>query len=259
MQVKGQILELLDVNMVIAILMGAATVVVLALLIYFTFFLKKKGNAQEPEKTKPVMGDSFEHCELNEIMGYDFIQIKTPVRTATDIVKDEKPIQKTFEQSQGIGMQERQVSTTGAKEKGYEDEPIPTKEEQQKNREQEKKNEEFERRAEEEQMVETTPEVLSAIIGNTEEWIDSTEWSETDQLLEKRTAFETMMDGIEVKNNELEEVIEEETDSNLEAKPQDRKSYDEINNDLYDKIEHFQEEMSNYQTSEEEDKILSEL
>ena len=246
----------LDLNLAAAIILAVATVFVMALLVYFLIFANKDKAkpGQNPSKSK---NNGYGHCDLNDIMGYDFVQVKTPQLAVPQPVVNEKT--QRFTDSQGIGMTDRPVSTTGAKPKGYDDEPEITPEQQKKNAEQQKKNEEFERRAREEQKTEVTEEFIAAIGA-----AENAPWPEYNETIERRKAFENMLndgkfDDMLDENYDEDENEDEsfESGNNLASEPQEATLYNDNLNQMYDMIEEIKEASNKF--TDEQEEILSEL
>lgn len=253
----------LDANLVAAILFAVLSVGVLALLVYFVKFSKRGNPKPETQRPKPKKG-SYGYCELNDIMGYDFVQIKTPELTVSNLIKSKpaegKPV-KRYSDSQAIGMTDRPVSTTGARPQGYDDEPDITTDQKKKIEEQKKKDAEATPAALEEHRTEVTEEFITAIGA-----AENAEWPEINQVIKRRNAFESMLN-----DGKLDDMIGDddedyddydgepsETGNNLASAPQEKDLYNENLGKMREIAEEISETIRD-SISDEQEKLLSEM
>ena len=237
----------IDVNLISAALLMLLSVAVLAVIVLIVFFQKRGKDVPAEEQKKDASG-----CELNAIMGYDLIQVKTLKRQTR--VQESVP-KGSFSDSKGIGMKESRLGVTGAQPVGYDDEPTPTPEQQKRDREQQKKNEEFERRAREEHMTELTPEQMAAL-GNAD-------WPEDEEYISRAEFWESQMNNIPIEDLDADMAQDEGEDdgmNDLAGEPAEKEPHDEniaALNSFADRIGeelHFQDNLS-----EEDDAVLQEI
>lgn len=255
--------QTIDANLVAAIMIAVFTVGVLSLLVYFFKFSKRGEHEPETQRPKPKKG-SYGYCELNDIMGYDFVQIKTPELTVSDLIES-KPAEgkqvKRYSDSQAIGMTDRPVSTTGARPQGYDDEPDITSDQKKKIEEQKKKDAEATPAAPEEHKTEVTEEFITAIGA-----AENAEWPEINEVIKHRNAFENMLN-----DGKLDDMIGDdeedyndydgepsETGNNLASPPQEKDLYIENLNKMREMTEEISASFRD-SISEEQERKLSEM
>lgn len=159
-------------NPVIATILVVITILIIRAIYYLAFV--KDRRAEKKENAGPKKKDGgFAHCELNDIMGYDFIQvITTGGQKETEDVAPAEP--KTFADSKGIGVTER-MGTTGRDGYDFEGEKPVDIETHRRNREIEKQNEELANRAREEGKAEISNEMMERIASiSNGDWPDNT-------------------------------------------------------------------------------------
>lgn len=252
--------HLIDYNKFLAAAMMLATVVVLAVIVYFVFHAKAKNKAA-PKQTDAAGDDQariaakpYAHCELNDIMGYDFIQVQTPVAPVELKPAEKKP---DFAHSEGIGMTNREIGTTGARPPGFDDEPVPTKQQQEMNREQERKNRELERKAEQEMMTKVDSETIQ-MFGNPE-------WSEQFENFgeDSQRDFIKYMEGRDLSEFGMTDEPDEDEDTQemerLSEKPKDPAAYYENLRKMEEIIESFDNAMSHDNFTEEQLAAISKI
>ena len=255
-------LKNIDLNKLAAIGLLLLTTAVIAAIVYFVAFARKKKNSV-PEKDKPVKGKNsqnggFSHCELNDIMGYEFIQVKNPVFAVNEIKK--APVQEDYSKSQGIGMTDRTVSTTGAKAAVYEDEPVPSKEQQEKNREMERMNKESEQLAKESETTTVLTQEESAMLGMYDSWAETEEEAEEKHRLNELIYDKvTNYDGIPEDEEADAEILEDEQANALASKPQEPELYQDNQQKMLEAIDAIQNSVYDKRVSDEQEEIISKL
>lgn len=235
-------------NIAIAVVMVIMTLLVMRM-IYYMVFIKDKRSQEKDEPTPKKKRKEFNHCELNDIMGYDFIQIKT-IPKENEKTKEENERPRSFADSKGIGMTtERIVGTTGRDSYTINDEPIPDKQ----TREIEKQNEELAQKAREEGMTEISNDQMAAIYSFGDgEWADNTQIeTDRDEMMNRMLENippEDFANGFDEENvPEPEELRMEES---LAEKPQEPEKYDDIMEQSYEMQEKMMSEMEDIVATE---------
>lgn len=227
-------------NILVAAALTLISILLLSVIIIL--FLKGRKKAEKAPSAKKEEGGKKLHVELNDIMGYDFIRVQT-VATATSTPKTSEPAKGSFADSQGVGMKEVQLKTTGASPVGYDDEPTPSREDIAKMKREEQKKEELERMAEEKGMVETSKDVIKAL---TEENFIDMEWPEEKEYLKSRSLMESYLDDLPPEEFKIED--SEEDSEYLAEESEDEPHKQELVEDMCRKID---ELISNLENQDE--------
>lgn len=227
-------------NILVAAALALISMLLLSLIIIL--FLKGKRKAGNTPPAKKEEGSKKLHVELNDIMGYDFIRVQT-VNTTVSSPKAAEPAKRSFADSQGVGMKEVQLKTTGASPVGYDDEPTPSLEDIAKMKREEQKKEELERLAEEEGMVETSKDVIKAL---TEDSFIDMEWPEEKEYLKNRSLMESYLDDLPQEEYTFEDG--EDDSEYLAEESEDEQHKQELVEDMGKKID---ELISNLENQDE--------
>lgn len=155
------ILAGINVNIIAAALLFAATAAVLWAIVHIAFFRgrKREGTARKGER-------NFAHCELNEIMGYDFIQQKTSPAAGRPAPATTPAVQDTDDPAAV-----KIIGTTGRDAHDDDDGPVRPREEVIREREQQKKDKEMAEKASEEGKTEITQDEMYLLMEM--EWPES--------------------------------------------------------------------------------------